>query len=539
MDPWPNLTTEHTALIAVINGLGGASYNWGSLSDATACNEYYSYLRSLGDMYDATGSTAYLDAAETMMATIAGHRADRNALEDEWRSEVPTAWVFDYGGAQVAHTVWNGHILHEFARWCAQATESGDGSYVGSISTYAAEVEAVLTYFNSDWIDTLDVGGAYTYWNAGGRDGDPAPFNGTMSLGIPMALLLPLGYTDWLGKLNDIIAYFEQYRETRDGAAWWTYWDYQSPSGDAEDVEHGFIVADFMMRCCRAGLSYTPSDIETLHQAWVKFAEPSLPKELIDGTGDHRPYASFGVGKEIWWWRLLGQFSSQIGGTLANRRADLLNGQSDLRKYIYTARTAAACMKLNFYSLYRGVGGLASVDFDTAVGRALAGETTITPVNVTHAVSTKYTYVLRPAYGEIETPDITCRATFETDGAGEDLGARPAAVEYVAAEILSGAQVKVRWSYTTPEGGTDPADFGVYYVSSWPVVRGSPDATVTFTRDGEYSHTFSLVDGTTYWFGVTARTAGGTESDLGQIVGPIIAAGTGPATPLAAVESAF
>ena len=60
--------------------------------------------------------------------------------------------------------------------------------------------------------------------------------------------------------------------------------------------------------------------------------------------------------------------------------------------------------------------------------------------------------------------------------------------------------------------------------------QGSPDATETFTRDKTYTEDLTLVDGTAYWFAVTARTAGGVES-LPKQIGPYIADSTAPGAP--------
>ena len=183
------------------------------------------------------------------------------------------------------------------------------------------------------------------------------------------------------------------------------------------------------------------------------------------------------------------------------------------------------------YRLYRGKGGLGAVDFDTVIAEFLQGATSGSVVGAGHEASTSYTYVLRPVINDLETPDYSCRCEMVTDGAGEWTGLRPAPVEVVEAEVSSGGDIIVRWAYRTPYGQDAPEDFGVYYSTTPDITPGSPDASEAYTADCLYSETLLLEDGVSYWFAVTARTAGGVESELSEIIGPFVADAGAPATP--------
>ena len=114
-------------------------------------------------------------------------------------------------------------------------------------------------------------------------------------------------------------------------------------------------------------------------------------------------------------------------------------------------------MPFTGYNLYRGIGGLGNVDFDTVIDTAAQGATSIEIVAAGHAASTRYTYVLRPVIADLESPDYSCVVEFVTDSSAEWVGARPGPVEYLAACVLSDGQIELRWSYRTPYGGTAPA----------------------------------------------------------------------------------
>ena len=115
------------------------------------------------------------------------------------------------------------------------------------------------------------------------------------------------------------------------------------------------------------------------------------------------------------------------------------------------------------YHLYVTQGGLADTDFEAdPVAVIPAGQSSASLVGYGFAASERYTLVLRPVIDDAETPDISCRFEFETDMDGQWPGLRPGPVEAVGAEVLSGGQVVVSWTYRICEGGAAPEDFGIY-----------------------------------------------------------------------------
>jgi len=192
------------------------------------------------------------------------------------------------------------------------------------------------------------------------------------------------------------------------------------------------------------------------------------------------------------------------------------------------------------HRVYRGVGGLPNVDWDTPVGFAQADSTTIAVTGAGHAASTRYTYAVRPVAGNgwLETPDVSNTCEFETDGSGDWMGARPAAVEWLDAAVEAGGEIKLSWSWRRPYGAAVPEDFALYCATSPQIAPGSPQATEPFVSQGLYSHTFSLANGQSYWFAVTAR-ASGVESDLSRIIGPYVADAAAPGAPTASVSTTF
>ena len=196
------------------------------------------------------------------------------------------------------------------------------------------------------------------------------------------------------------------------------------------------------------------------------------------------------------------------------------------------------------YNLYRGTGGISGVDFSTPVGTVEGAESSKTWRDMGHDADARYTYVLRPVRqdadgNDLETPDLSCRVEFETDGDGDWLGDRPGPVEALTAEIISGGEIRLRWRYRTPYGGTAPNDFGIYYGTTPSITPGSPNATESYTADGEYSKDLTLIDGVAYYFAITARDATPVESHLSGVIGPYIADDTAPDTPSLLTSTTF
>ncbi len=193
------------------------------------------------------------------------------------------------------------------------------------------------------------------------------------------------------------------------------------------------------------------------------------------------------------------------------------------------------------HRVYRGVGGLSGLGFDTPVGFAQAGSTSIALVGLGHDASARYTYAVRPVCGNgwLETEDHSCTVELETDAEGDWAGDRPAPVEWLDAQVGAGGAIWLRWRWRRPYGSPEPADFGLYHSAGPDIAPGSPQATESYAGEGGYSHEFTLADGQSYYFAVTARTAEGTESHVSDVIGPFLADATPPAPPAVVVSTTF
>ena len=196
-------------------------------------------------------------------------------------------------------------------------------------------------------------------------------------------------------------------------------------------------------------------------------------------------------------------------------------------------------MSFNGYRAYRGAGGLADVDFTTVAASVIGPASSLQVAAAGHEPSTTYTYVVRPVRAGLECLDVSCAVEFRTDADGNWAGRRPGPVEVLEAEPVGRGQVRLRWTFRTRPGWAEVADFAVYYQQTPRISPGSPDATVAYAADGACATTLALTAGATYWFAVTARTAGGVESVLSPVAGPVLAESRTPPTPTLLAQSTF
>ena len=185
------------------------------------------------------------------------------------------------------------------------------------------------------------------------------------------------------------------------------------------------------------------------------------------------------------------------------------------------------------YRLYRGVGGIESVDFDTLLGSAYG--TSITLTGLGHAASTRYTYVCRPALDDLETPDLSCSVEFVTDSESDWTGNRPVPVVHAEAEVRADGVIRVRWRYR--KGEVTPDDVSIWYGTTPPTGTGAPDHTATYSADGYSYKDFTLTDATAYYFRLVARD-GSVESEP-LIIGPYLADSTAPDAPTLTAEATW
>ena len=344
---YPTLVAQRNDMISRINGLGGPDYDFGAINDPRAVNDYRPYVVALLDMFEVTENRDYLDAAKTMLDSICDLRADRQSITDEVRSEIPTAWIFVYNSEDYAHIMYNGRVLIELARWCVLAKGVDAEAYATTITRYDAEIDAVLTWWEAEWITAAN---CYTWpqgigQGPGGVDKE-LPFNGSLALGTPRALMVQIGYTKYLPRLLNLISYFEPEISIVNGAAQWRYWRYEPPDiGEAddhiEDLSHAYLGIDFIFNSYLAGAGFTWDNLNHVVNAFSVFTGDGWGVyQYMDGTGDVWPISNFGTGRRLWWYANIGRYSHIVGTMLYSNIEDLLVGQSNTRKFWNWAATA-------------------------------------------------------------------------------------------------------------------------------------------------------------------------------------------------------
>jgi len=193
-------------------------------------------------------------------------------------------------------------------------------------------------------------------------------------------------------------------------------------------------------------------------------------------------------------------------------------------------------MSFTGYRIYRGFGGLGSVDWTTPVATAPAGATSVQVVGLGHAAGAAYTYVLRPVLADLETADVSCAVGMTLNDAGDWPGDRPRAVRALSATVEAAGQIRLRWR-AAPEG--PPADEYAIFAGPSPRVDTSVAASAVIPAEGvDHATELTCADGQTVYVAVVARTVAGLASPA-VTIGPIVGDAAEPAAPTAYVDTAF
>lgn len=169
-----------------------------------------------------------------------------------------------------------------------------------------------------------------------------------------------------------------------------------------------------------------------------------------------------------------------------------------------TAGLPASELPHTGYHLYVGAGPLNDLDF-TMPTQIVPAQASDDLIGFGFGVSTRYTAVLRPVIADLETPDISARCEFVTDGAGEWAGLRPDPVIGLHAKVMPSGVIRLTWNHRIFDGAT-PTDFEINYGTT-PAASGTA-VTETYTGARKYTVDITPGDEATRWYSVVARTSG-------------------------------
>ena len=211
----------------------------------------------------------------------------------------------------------------------------------------------------------------------------------------------------------------------------------------------------------------------------------------------------------------------QFGDTRANGMA-LTCGQ-------FWLRTAGG------YNLYRWTGDRHPVDVSGGiVGAAPAGASSIANFDyVTHAVSTRYWYLIRAVgAGGVEESNTKriVEATFDAEG--DYIEPAPNSPFALSVEPAAGGYLTLRWLYDAAGQAAAPSQFNVYHNNgSGEVDYDTPVTNVSYTGSSRYTATVGpYADDALVRLAVRAAASGGAEETNTDYVEGLADA-TAPATP--------
>jgi len=178
-----------------------------------------------------------------------------------------------------------------------------------------------------------------------------------------------------------------------------------------------------------------------------------------------------------------------------------------------------------FNTLYRGVGQVGRIDFNTIIHVSGADGPVTLPDHVSHAASSETFYALRKVSGTGKQEKGTGAVLkLALDGAGVRKPPQPNVVRFPQADVIAGGQVRLSWWYGSLGQETLPKHFEVYSDDGSGVVDYvTVVVSVDYIGDGLYSiDVAGGAEGQRWLFGVRAVAASGVDDKSRAVVELVI-----------------
>ena len=283
---------------------GGLGYsNSNNLLGYLAWKESY-IMSAYATMYRATRDIRYLNSLATHAENVIDQRDDNKGRQD-YRGVIGPTWVstaYGNGSQPIAWVVHSGLITYPMADFAYivindsglwnQRTPS-DRTYIDMAHYLRDEVAKTIAAHSGEWDDSV---GSYRFPDTSLLDfpGDVIPLNMSAAMGRTLVTMyLVTGNPDYLHKTIALALHFKgQLRQPvhrlpnislQDD---WYEWNYWPDGGEAEDISHGSLEADFAHLCFSQGIVFDQTDMTRLARTLTEgvYVAPLRIAKCVDGT---------------------------------------------------------------------------------------------------------------------------------------------------------------------------------------------------------------------------------------------------------------
>ncbi len=184
------------------------------------------------------------------------------------------------------------------------------------------------------------------------------------------------------------------------------------------------------------------------------------------------------------------------------------------------------------YRIYRGVGGVESIDYATPVGTVPAGTPTKALVGLGHVAGVEYYYAVRAVSDSgVEEANTDKVVRVMIDAAGALVGPPPNAINSAWAEAVAGGKIRLHAYYKARGAAGAAVGIQVALVTAGVPDWASPLQTIAVARTKRINVVLdnTFTDGQTVRLAVRAVTAAGANGKARRL-NPVVADSSAPAT---------
>ena len=248
-------------------------------------------------MWRATGDTYYLDAISNQFARVLECRDDRVQRNDVYTGAPRKGW----GTAYYDKKGWHVFAVHtgmiclgpvEFVRE-VKSSATLEQMYGTTATLFLSEIEDMMAEACQDFVTTSSGEGWFTDPGMNGI----IPLNQSNAPGCVLVELYRItGKEEYKSRVTALATYFRNCLRRGPDNTWnWAYWPRTSDQHikRGEDISHAAINIDFALRCHKAEIVFTDTDLKGFGATWLYKVRRSNGdwSGFVDGTRAEHPEA--------------------------------------------------------------------------------------------------------------------------------------------------------------------------------------------------------------------------------------------------------
>jgi hypothetical protein len=248
-------------------------------------------------MYEATGDKKYIEKFMAQAEDVYNSTDKKRGVKD-YNGRIRTGWSTTKGSkgkAAVVTILGTGMICQPFVRFAVMVKERKElAVYKGIANKYVVLAEQAVTEFNNQWSINSQTGEGY--YNFEGDEPNKEnldaliAFNGTMGIGRLILLLYQVtGKNEYFIKAKGLAVTLQRNLTlTKNNSYVWGYRPDLSKTRRIEDISHGAIDVDFVIKASKNNIIFNNDDLKRFANTIIHTYQNNRFSVFVDGTNDRK-----------------------------------------------------------------------------------------------------------------------------------------------------------------------------------------------------------------------------------------------------------